>query len=140
MKNKIKLILLNELKKKYMWIVYIISMLLSNCYCKTSDRPHLQYFMFSQSKDFFYTVEGIERTYCVRIFDGDGIVYIDPEKYRTRDVLYITWDENKDILWLYSSDIGTYCIFFENGEWVKKHYKECDFDLPLIFHRFVGHS
>ena len=107
-----------------------------NCCHRASNHFQWQHSAVSASKEYYYIVEEIERTYYVKIFSNSKIVYVDSEKYRMRDRFHITWDENRDILWIYSSDIGTFCLFIEDGEWVRKYYLDClgkGFDLPKIF-------
>jgi len=132
MRNRIEssdLKISNVLKK----IILTTSIFFCSCSHREPNPFQWHYSGVSASKDYSYTVEEIERSYCVTIFSENKIVYVDPGKYRMRDRFYITWDENRDILWLYSSDIGTYCLFVEKGEWVKKNDNEVCFEAPQIF-------
>jgi hypothetical protein len=119
--------------KKIALIAFIIFFC---CCCIKTNRPQWQYSAESPSKNFYYIVEEIDRSYCVQILSYDKIIFIDPEKYRMRDRFYITWAENEDVLWLYSSDIGIFGLYPEGGEWVKKNSADCrnaGFVLPSIF-------
>ena len=56
----------------------------------------------------------------VGIYDTEGnLLFMDDEKYYKRFHLIVEWQEDDDILWVYSGDIGVYCIFAKNNEWQK---------------------
>ena len=52
--------------------------------------------------------------------DNDEI-FISEDFYRLRDVSYLLWGE-RDIIWLYNGDLGTFFWELDDGLWEKKAY------------------
>lgn len=49
------------------------------------------------------------------------VIYCSTDTYRINDKLYFAWDDNEDIVWVYSSDIGTfYWSRVDENEWCKQ--------------------
>jgi len=67
------------------------------------------------------------RGYQIKIVDiKTSEEYIIDMHFRRRDVNYIVWAEDYDIIWAYSGDIGTYCWEFDDGNWIPGTYKESE--------------
>lgn len=72
------------------------------------------------------TDRGEPSAYTVSVLLGDfnEEVFQTDEAYRSRDALFVVWDENKLCFWVYSGDVGTF--FWEYNEetdtWVKYLY------------------
>lgn len=90
--------------------------------CKNQDTFSWGYSTESPSTKYSYNIKKLNGNFQVVIFENKEFSYVDPEIYRMRDRFYITWDIEKDILWIYSSDVGTYFIYFENG-WIKRELR-----------------
>jgi len=60
--------------------------------------------------------------YYFTISSDNTVLYTSDEKYYKRFTLFLSWDDNADIVWCYSSDIGTYYWVYENGNWEKYTY------------------
>jgi hypothetical protein len=62
---------------------------------------------------------------------NNDILYTSDEKYYKRHTLFLLWEDNEDIVWCYSGDIGTFYWIYENGFW-EKHYNNPDVEVPEI--------
>jgi hypothetical protein len=123
----------------FTWVICIFS-------CEKREKHEYSIFDYvaeSPSKEFSYRVKEVDKNYQVEIYKIDEICYTDPEMYRMRDRFYITWDMEKDIIWVYSSDVGTYFFYFEN-KWIKREYKYYNYvvddgsEIPQIIKELIN--
>ena len=74
------------------------------------------------------------KSYCLYIKSlnsGNQSVYKADITFRARDVNYIFWADEADILWGYSGDIGTYLWVRTDNTWVKEAYADnIDAEVP----------
>ena len=90
------------------WIVFVCDLL------ETADAPPVN----SPSGNYEFRIHEEDTYVQVGVYDTTGnLLFLDDEKYYKRFRLIVEWQEDDDVLWIYSGDIGTYCIFAENNEW-----------------------
>lgn len=74
------------------------------------------------------TIEGVKHWRFA--ITGGETVFVPTEAFRTRDALFMLWDE-RDRVWVYSGNVGTF--FWEqagDGEW-HKHSQADEPDTPV---------
>lgn len=74
----------------------------------------------SPSGLYSYMIEEKNENYYIAIFKDNILVFRDDQAYRMQDRFYIVWHQEKDVLWVYSGDIGTYYYFVSDGKWFRK--------------------
>ena len=91
----------------------------------TSEKPRL-----SPSEKYILEINYVEiedvKSFHFRIVDAEdrSEIYISDDYYRIRDTYYLLWGE-KDLVWVYSGDLGTfYWEKINENTWEKKSYSE----------------
>jgi hypothetical protein len=119
---------------------YILFSFFLGC-CLVIEDTDWNYSALSPTKTFSYNVQEIGRSYRVLLLDNDNnVCYADPEEYRMRDRFYITWDKKKDILWVYSSDIGIFYFYQNQNRWERNSFSDemqNDFYLPEVINKML---
>ena len=106
-------------------IILFIKILLSciNGMIEMRDVPPVT----SPSENYVYSIQEEDTYVLVGIYDTEGnLLFMDDEKYYKRFHLIVEWQEDDDILWVYSGDIGVYCIFAKNNEWQKLSHNKSE--------------
>ncbi|GMO38501.1 MAG: hypothetical protein Ta2B_18110 [Termitinemataceae bacterium] len=71
----------------------------------------------------FLNSNGDERYFTFYITGiDDNIVFIEKERYYKRFTFFLCWDDNLDIVWCYSGDMGTYFWTNKDDTWEKNDY------------------
>ena len=67
------------------------------------------------------------------------IIYCSTDTFRNRDRTYFVWEDNKDIVWVYSGDVGAfYWELNDQGEWIK--YEQGDKEYPMSLKSLMTHK
>ena len=74
----------------------------------------------SPSGSYEYRIREEDTYVLVGVYDDTGnLLFLDDEKYYKRFAFIVEWQEDDDILWIYSGDIGDYCLIHKNNKWQK---------------------
>jgi hypothetical protein len=100
----------------------IICALLNIIYSIFSDLEYVNFppVATSPSGSFEYRIQEEDTYVLVGIYDDAGeLLFLDDEKYYKRFAFIVEWQEDDDVLWIYSGDIGDYCLIHKNNKWQK---------------------
>lgn len=88
-----------------------------------------------------FNISSLEKKY------DPEVIYCSKDTFRIRDELYFTWDDEKDVVWVFSGDVGAFYWEENDSEWVKyeKGKKEYPNNLKKLLekarnNRFVNGS
>ncbi len=74
----------------------------------------------SPSGNYEYRLQEGDTWVRVGLYDTAGnLLFFDDEKYYKRFDLIVEWQEDDDVLWICSGDVGLFCIIHEDGKWQK---------------------